>query len=302
MIPYYARPIGTKNYASKVSPSAIGVSSPTRISTSPIPAKAWGAEHLSEPERMPKIISAGIDQFGGEHVTVVLPDLVRNGSVSEERIGTSVRRLMHEESLLSLFDSPFVDLDAAERIIGNGHFVQLGAEAQRRSCTLLTNDDTAPLRRARRGSKFDIEGFDKTYTEARNVTVVDTPEEADFALLEMGALPFPRLRRLREEEKARQAKTYAAVFPTYGGSTGAFLDVAFGLARPEGRLPSDLPRSMVVRRGAVRGCALAIPRTPSSGPETVRGAPGSLANPIADALGRGTPKLRTATILSFYFS
>jgi beta-glucosidase len=30
------------------------------------PARAWGVEHLSEAERVLKVIEAGVDQFGGE--------------------------------------------------------------------------------------------------------------------------------------------------------------------------------------------------------------------------------------------
>ncbi|RYO80344.1 hypothetical protein DL766_007788 [Monosporascus sp. MC13-8B] len=230
-------------------------------------------KELGFEESMPNILNVGVDQFGGEHVTEMLLDLVRNGSVSEERIDTSARRLMHEKPLPDLYDRSFVDPDAAERIIGNGHFVQLGAEAQRRSCTLLTNHDTVPLRRARRGSKFDVEGFDKGYIEARNATVVDTPKEADFALLEMEAPSFPRSGaseksfasgslELDEGEKARQAKTYDS-------SADAFLDVDFGLAKPEGRLPFG-PAAFHGRPSRrSTGMCPSIPRNPSSGPETV---------------------------------
>ncbi|RYP72166.1 hypothetical protein DL771_004400 [Monosporascus sp. 5C6A] len=200
MMPYYSRPIGTKIWASKL-----------------MPAKTRGAEHLSEPERMLRILNAGVDQFGGEHVTEMLVDSIWDGSVSEEHFDTPVRGLLREKFPLRYFDKAFVDPDAAERTVGNDYFVQLGAEAQRRCCTLLTNNDTVPLRRTQSGSK-----------------------EADFALLKMAAPRSLRSAALErtfasgsfefdEELKARRAKIYAAVSATYGSSANAVLDVVFGL-------------------------------------------------------------------------
>ncbi|KAI7909343.1 hypothetical protein M9X92_011686 [Pyricularia oryzae] len=39
------------------------------------------------------------------------------------------------------------------------------------------------------------------------------------------------------------AEGAAAVFGSFGSGTEAFLDVVFGIAAPEGKLPFDLPRS-----------------------------------------------------------
>ncbi|KAK7512992.1 uncharacterized protein IWZ02DRAFT_492733 [Phyllosticta citriasiana] len=50
--------------------------------------------------------------------------------------------------LLGLFDNPYVDEDYAEKVVGNEYFVREGKLAQRRSYTLLTNNNTTlPLRR-----------------------------------------------------------------------------------------------------------------------------------------------------------
>jgi beta-glucosidase len=40
------------------------------------------------------------------------------------------------------------------------------------------------------------------------------------------------------------AEKSAALLVSYGSSDEAFLDIAFGIAQPEGTLPLDLPRSM----------------------------------------------------------
>lgn len=245
----------------------------------PMPARAWGVEHLSYAGRMTKALDAGVDQFGGEHGTDLLIELVKNGTVLEERLDRSVRLLLREKFLLGLFENPFVDPDAAERIVGNDYFKSAGAEAQRRSYTLLTNNNTLPLKHAQWDSKFYIEGFNKTYMEKMNLIVVDTPEEADYALMRINAPSHPRngtfersfnsgSLEFSEEEKARQAAIYsavptivdiwltrpgvvpeifeqaAAVVDNYGSGPDAFLDVVFGISKPEGRLPFEMPRSM----------------------------------------------------------
>ncbi|KAF5005795.1 hypothetical protein FDECE_7774 [Fusarium decemcellulare] len=246
----------------------------------PMPAKAWGVEHLSGSERMAKILDAGCDQIGGEHATDMLLQLIKNGIISEERVDKSVRLLLREKFLLGLFEKPFVDPDAAERIVGNDYFVRLGREAQRRSYTLLTNkNNILPLRNVTPDTKFYIEGFNATYMKTFNLTVVDSPEAADYALLRFEAPSYPRSGAFEKsfatgsleftaKEKARQAAIYskiptvvditlnrpgvipeiaesaAALFGSYGSEADAFLDIVLGRSQPEGKLPFDLPSSM----------------------------------------------------------
>ncbi|RDW84157.1 glycoside hydrolase family 3 protein [Aspergillus mulundensis] len=245
-----------------------------------VPARAWGVQELSESERALLVLNAGCDQFGGEERPDLIVDLVHRGLVSEERIDQSVRRLLREKFLLGLFENPFVDVQAAQQIIGNAYFRKLGDQAQRRAYTLLTNNNSILPLNHNTNTKFYIEGFNKTYMENRNLTLVDTPAQADYALLRLNAPYEPRNNTLietffhagsleyPEAEKQRQAGIYAAV-PTivdilldrpavvpevagsaaallgsYGSSADAFLDVVFGVAKPEGKLPFDLPRSM----------------------------------------------------------
>ena len=58
------------------------------------PARAWGEEKLTIPERVEKIIDAGVDQFGGENIPEVVVQLVKDGKISEKRIDSSVTRLL----------------------------------------------------------------------------------------------------------------------------------------------------------------------------------------------------------------
>ncbi|KAI1097904.1 glycoside hydrolase family 3 protein [Jackrogersella minutella] len=245
-----------------------------------LPARAWGLETLTELERAARVIDAGCDQFGGETRPELIAQLVHEGIITEDRIDVSVRKLLREKFVLGLFDNPFVDPEAAERIVGNDYFMRLGNETQRRAYTLLKNtDNVLPLRNLASETKFYVEGFNATYLTTRNFTVVTKPADADYALLRLASPYEPRpggfessfhagSLEFSAEEIKRQAAIYSAVptvvdmmldrpaavpevaegstamLASFGSSPDAFLDVILGLAEPEGKLPYDLPRSM----------------------------------------------------------
>jgi beta-glucosidase len=242
----------------------------------PMPARAWGVEHLDELSRVEMILNAGCDQFGGEARPELVVQLVEQGRISEERIDISVRRLLREKFILGLFDNRYVDPDHATATVGKAEFVTAAAEAQRRAYTLLANhDQILPLRR---GCRLYIEGASKEVT-ARYGQVVSNPADADIALLRLkapyeprpggfeamfhaGSLEFPVAERDHHAAICAAAPTIvdvyldrpavltglaekaAALLGSYGSSDEAFLDIVFGIAQPEGSLPFDLPRSM----------------------------------------------------------
>jgi beta-glucosidase len=301
-MPYYSRPIGTKyeevsfgfnkgiitdllknelGYEGIVV-SDWGLVTDVSIFGQAMPAHAWGLEYLSELERAARVLDSGVDQFGGEQRPELIVELVENGRIKEARLDHSVRLLLREKFILGLFEHPFVDVEEAKRIVGNPYFVRLGAEAQRKAYTLLTNkDNILPLSSEAKSTKFYVEGMNSTLLTSRGFTVVETPEEADLALLRLSTPYEPRPGGFEKSfhagslaynatEQVRQAKIYAAV-PTivdmylerpavipeiaeqaaallgsYGSSPSAFLDVLFGFegAAPQGKLPFDLPRSM----------------------------------------------------------
>lgn len=246
-----------------------------------MPARAWGVEHLDELQRARKVLEAGCDQFGGESRPELVIKLVEDGQMPESRIDQSVRRLLREKFVLGLFDNPFVDVEAAVAVVGNATFKREGEDAQRQAYTLLTNRNSIlPLQKPSSASKpIYVEGIDPTLVAARGFRVVDSPVDAELALLRLKAPYEPRPGGFEamfhagslaysEAEKARQAAIFAAVpsivdvyldrpaaipdiadaaaalLVNYGSSAEAFLDVVFGDARPEGRLPFDLPSSM----------------------------------------------------------
>ena len=52
-----------------------------------MPARAWGAENLTELERAEKILNAGTDQMGGEQRTDLVLELVEKGyDLSDRRV------------------------------------------------------------------------------------------------------------------------------------------------------------------------------------------------------------------------
>ena len=101
------------------------------------PARAWGVENLSKEERVEKIITAGVDQFGGENCPEVVVQLVKEGKVSEKRIDESVKRLLRQKFQLGLFDDPYVDVARSEKVFSDTKGKEEGEASQRRAITLL---------------------------------------------------------------------------------------------------------------------------------------------------------------------
>jgi beta-glucosidase len=251
-----------------------------------IEAKCWGVEHLSVPERARKAIEAGVDQFGGEACPEVIVDLVRSGQVPESRINQSVRRLLRQKFQLGLFDAPYLDVDAAEKVAGSPAFRQAGELAQRKSIVLLKNAEDASGQRTlppQGRPRIYVEGIDPLTASAYG-QVVATLDQADFAILRLNTPYEPRQGFLESmfhagdldfkgEEKERILRILDAV-PTivdihldrpavipeiaarcvglvanFGATDAAVMDVIFGRFEPTGKLPFELPSSMeAVRR------------------------------------------------------
>ncbi|ROW04364.1 hypothetical protein VSDG_00912 [Cytospora chrysosperma] len=151
-----------------------------------IPARAWGCEHLSELERVVKILNAGCDQFGGDSRPELIIQAVQEGFVSEPRIDESLRRILVEKFRLGLFDDKrFVDVVKAGEIVGSPDFVKQGKAAQREAYTILTNNGgVLPLPSAS-GEKYYVEGLDADAATKRGLNIVATPTEADVVLLRL---------------------------------------------------------------------------------------------------------------------
>ena len=242
------------------------------------PARAWGVEHLSEADRVLKVLEAGVDQFGGESRPDLVLELVENGRLSEARIDQSVRRLLRQKFQLGLFENPFVDEARIPEVFGNPETAAAGLASQSRAMTLLKNRDASlPLTGH---VKIFVKNIDVAVAE-QYAQVVETSEEADFAILRLEApwVPidtqndFARSFHHGDLDFKGEAKAEIlallestptivviyldrpAVIPEisaaahalladYGASDEAVLNVIFGKTQPEGKLPFELPASM----------------------------------------------------------
>lgn len=243
------------------------------------PARAWGVEKLSEADRVLKVIEAGCDQFGGESRTDLVLQLVKAGKVSEQRIDESVRRLLRLKFTLGQFDNPYVNVERALATVGKPEWKALGEATQRRAYTLLKNDkNILPLEAGK--LKIYVRNLNPELA-AKYGKVVDKPEQADIALIRLqtpwvpvetnnplargfhhGDLDFKGSRKDSIIQLLKTVPTIVdlyidrpAVIPeisryatgllvNFGASDAALLDVVFGKARPEGKLPFELPSSM----------------------------------------------------------
>ena len=242
------------------------------------PARAWGAEKLSEEERVKKIIDAGVDQFGGENCTEHVINLVKTGKLTEARVDESVKRLLRQKFQLGLFDNPFVDEANVSNVLGNPGFQKIADESQRRAMTLLKNDKKVlPLKG---NLKIYVENIDKKVA-AQYATVVDKPTDADIAIIRLNTPWIPvdydnflaksfhhgdlDFKNPKKDSILQLLKTVPTIvdiyldrpavipeisaaakglFGDFGASDAAVLDVIFGKYKPGGHLPFELPSSM----------------------------------------------------------
>lgn len=242
----------------------------------------WGVDDLSVKERVKKVIDASVDQFGGNMNTKELLELIAEGQITEARIDESARRILRTKFQLGLFDNPYVDVDKAVATVGNKEFMEKGKIAQRKSIVLLKNkmksDSSFLLPLAGKG-KIYIENINKE-TAAEYATVVDSLDDADFAVLRLqtpweprdgnfieamfhqGHLNFqePELSRILEITKRKPTiicmymdrpavmpeivQSTAGLLADFGAHDDAVLDIIFGHFNPTAILPFEMPSSM----------------------------------------------------------
>ena len=169
--------------------------------------KPWGVEQMTVAERHFKAIEAGVDQFGGNNemapvIEAYSMGVSTNGEANmRKRFEASAVRLLLNIFKTGLFENPYLDVSESERIVGNPEFREAGYQAQLRSIILLKNQQNSlPVQSKQKvyvpqryipasknwfGSEtpekfeypLDLEVVKQYYT------VVESPEEADFALV-----------------------------------------------------------------------------------------------------------------------
>lgn len=245
-------------------------------------AMPWGVEDLTKVDRFAKAVNAGVDQFGGTEEAQFLVEGVRSGKIAESRLDQSVTRIVIQKFTQGLFENPYVDTAAAARVVGSPAFQAEGVAAQRRSLVLLENkNDMLPF--APRGRRVFLHGIDSATAARYGFNVVADLSQAELAIVRTNA-PFQTLHpnymfgAMQHEgdlgfrsgdPEFEEIKRITAAVPTivtvyldrpailtelkdrvsalignFGVGDVALLDVLTGVAKPEGRLPFELPSSM----------------------------------------------------------
>jgi beta-glucosidase len=206
IMPYYSLPEGTeyeevgyaynKGVITDLLRNKMGFKGIINSDTGPLTGMAWGVENLSMHKRYKKAIEAGVNLFSGVSDPSDLLAVIDSGMVDMKLIDSSVVRLLKEKFELGLFENPYVDIDAAEKIVNNDQFKERAALALRKSIVLLRNEnDVLPVkpktkvyfeslqRSQRGGNPADAKDTYIINDNKYPVEFVKTPAEADLVLL-----------------------------------------------------------------------------------------------------------------------
>ncbi len=202
IMPYYSIPVGTpyeevayaynKGILQDLLRKELGFRGIINSDTGPIDMMPWGVENLDIVERYKRAIQAGINIFSGTADPSKLIETLQKYPELMPLVDDSVFRLLMEKFTLGLFENPYVDVERAEKVIGNAEFQKKADIALRKSIVLLRNPtSTLPLKS---GTKVYFETWlqkpgspsgNVYQPEAKDNRVewVKTPEEADVVLL-----------------------------------------------------------------------------------------------------------------------
>lgn len=94
-----------------------------------------------------RALDAGVDADLPEGLSyATLGKAVREGRVSEAQIDKAVRRMLDLKFRAGLFENPYADAAAAEKLTNDAQAIALARTAAQRSITLLKNDGMLPLK------------------------------------------------------------------------------------------------------------------------------------------------------------
>ncbi|QDA62414.1 glycoside hydrolase family 3 protein [Hymenobacter jejuensis] len=214
IMPYYSMPVGTqyeqiayaynKAIIHDLLRTQLGFKGIINSDTGPIEMMPWGVEDLSITQRYQRALEAGVNIFAGTADPTELLKTVQSNPKDMPLINDSVRRLLLEKFELGLFENPYVDATAAEKIVNNPRFAARASLAMRKSIVLLRNETKALPLKAK--TKVYFETYNKRFGTPTTgpgdvyaskdasypVDFVATPEEADVILLwiKPGAKPL----------------------------------------------------------------------------------------------------------------
>jgi beta-glucosidase len=205
IMPYYSLPSGTeyeevgyafnKGVINDLLRTQLGFKGIINSDTGPIDRMFWGVESLTIPERYKKALEAGVNIFSGISDPKVLIEVINGKMVDMSLIDNSVTLLLKEKFELGLFENPYVDPDAAEKIVNNAKFKERADLALRKSIVLLRNENnTLPvvsktkiyfesLQRNARAQQLEAADIYAINDNKYPVEFVNKPADADIILL-----------------------------------------------------------------------------------------------------------------------
>ena len=101
---------------------------------------AFGVEKLSTPQRFAKAVKAGVALFSDSNSPQGLLDAVHQHLLEESDLTPAVALLLKEIFQLGLFENPYTDPEAAQKIASSPVSAARADEAHRKSIVLLRND------------------------------------------------------------------------------------------------------------------------------------------------------------------
>lgn len=202
IMPYYSVPLDTKYekiaYAynkaviKDLLRDSLGFTGIINSDTGPIEMMPWGAENLDITQRYQRTLEAGVNLYSGTADPSKLIETLRSGKVDLKLVDNSVFRLLMEKFKLGLFENPYVDVESAEKLVGNTGFRQKAELAMRKSIVLLRNEHNLLPLKAK--TKVYFESYLQQRTgpannvylpedNKHNIVFVKTPEEADVVVV-----------------------------------------------------------------------------------------------------------------------
>ncbi|NMC41543.1 MAG: glycoside hydrolase family 3 protein [Bacteroidales bacterium] len=205
IMPYYSLPSGTqyeevgyafnKGILTDLLRNQMGFKGIINSDTGPLTGMPWGVEKLTKEERYKKAVEAGVNIFSGESDPSMLVHLIDSGIIDIRYIDNSVLLLLKEVFELGLFENPYVDPEAAEKLVNNDSFKERASLALRKSIVLLRNEnETLPLKPKTKVYFESLQGNSRGPASGApnifpandnqyNLEFVKTPGEADLLIL-----------------------------------------------------------------------------------------------------------------------
>ena len=205
IMPYYSLPAGTeyeevgyafnKGVINDLLRTQMGFKGIINSDTGPINRMPWGVENLTIHERYKKALEAGVNIFSGISDPADLLEVIKSNMVDMSLIDNSVLLLLKEKFELGLFENPYVDPDAGEKLVNNDKFKERAELALRKSIVLLRNENNSLpvaekkkiyfeiLQRNQRNPQSDAPQIYMPEDNSYPVEFVKNPSTADMVLL-----------------------------------------------------------------------------------------------------------------------